>query len=200
MVFLFDTLKEKCQADDDVNGNDSINRCVGPNATRWYRHFKRLFAVQNPVVKIMPKREEDPNWKVGDFLAWILTVLINTWICGRSTSVDKQTLCFHGRHPDKLRINYKQEGDGFQRDAFCNASYTYRFYFRNEPPPKHYVDMGLSPLHARVMFLFDALKEKYHTCGMDNLYTSALFFKDAYNHPNKVMCHGVARRSGRGIP
>ena len=50
------------------------------------------------------------------------------------------------------------------------------------------------------MFLFDTLKEKYHTCGMENLYTSARFCKDAYNHPNKVMCHGVARRSGRGVP
>ena len=50
------------------------------------------------------------------------------------------------------------------------------------------------------MFLFDTLKEKYHTCGMDNLYTSTRVCKDTYNHPNKVMCHGVARRSGRGIP
>ena len=61
-------MKFRSQADDDVNGNDFINRCVGPNATCWYRHFKLFFVVQNPVVKVMPKREEDPNWKVGDFL------------------------------------------------------------------------------------------------------------------------------------
>ena len=67
-------MKSRSQADDDVNGNNFISRCVGPNATRRYSHFKRFFAVQNSVVKVMPKREEDPNWKDGDFLAWILTV------------------------------------------------------------------------------------------------------------------------------
>ena len=193
-------MKFRSQADDDVNGNDFINRCVGPNATRWYPHFKRFFAVQKLVVKVVPKREDNPNWKVGDFLAWILTVSINAWICERNISVDKQTLCFHGRHPDKLRITYKREGDRFQCDSLCNDGYTYAFYFRNDPPTKHDVNMGLSPIHSRVMFLFDTLKEKYHTCGMEYLYTSARFCKDAYNHPNKVMCHGVAGRSGRGIP
>ena len=125
-------MKLRSQADDDVNGNDFINHCVGPNETRLYRHFKRFFAVQNSVVKVMPKREEDPNWKVGDFLAWILTVLINTWTCGQSVSVDEQTLRFQGRHPDKLHITYKREGERFQCDALCNDGYTYAFYFRNE--------------------------------------------------------------------
>ena len=100
-------MKLRSQADDDVNGNDFINRFVGKNATRRYHHFKRFFAVQNPVVKFMPKREEDTNWKVGDFLAWILTVSINAWIFGRSISVDEKTLRFQGRHPEKLCITYK---------------------------------------------------------------------------------------------
>jgi hypothetical protein len=46
----------------------------------------------------------------------------------------------------------------------------------------------------------DQLKEKYHVCGMDNLYTSARIFCEAYAGENKVLCHGVARKSGRGLP
>jgi hypothetical protein len=32
----------------------------------------------------------------------------------------------------------------------------------------------------------DQLKEKYHVCGMDNLYTSARCFREAYAIGNKV--------------
>jgi len=46
----------------------------------------------------------------------------------------------------------------------------------------------------------DQLKDKHHVCGMDNLYTSARFFREAYASKNKVLCHGVARKSGRGLP
>jgi len=35
---------------------------------------------------------------------------------------------------------------------------------------------------------------------MDNLYNSTAFCKAAYNHNNKVLCHGVTRKGGRGIP
>ena len=50
------------------------------------------------------------------------------------------------------------------------------------------------------MFLFDGLHDMYHQCGVDNLYMSAKFCKDAYNHPNKVKLHGVTRKGGRGLP
>ena len=33
--------------------------------------------------------------------------------------------------------------------------YTFTLYFRHEPPPVEYIADGLSPLHARVMALFD---------------------------------------------
>ena len=92
------------------------------------------------------------------------------------------------------------EGDGFQCNALCSDGYTFAFYFRNEPPPAEYIKKGLSPLHAQVMWLFDQLKNDHHRCGVDNLYTSAKFFKGAYNHPRKVLLHGVARKSGRGVP
>jgi hypothetical protein len=37
-------------------------------------------------------------------------------------------------------------------------------------------------------------------CGVDNLYTSAKFFREAYVGKNQVLCHRVARKSGRGLP
>ena len=59
---------------------------------------------------------------------------------------------------------------------------------------------GLSPLHARVMALFDSVKDSHHQCAMDNLYNSAAFCKAAVNHKRKVLCHGVTRKGARGIP
>ena len=50
------------------------------------------------------------------------------------------------------------------------------------------------------MALFDSLEDDYHHVGMDNLYNSSAFCRAAYNYPQKVLFHGVARKSGRGIP
>ena len=105
-----------------------------------------------------------------------------------------------GHHPNKICITYKKEGDGFQCDALCNNSFTFTFYFQHEPPPKKYTDQGLNALHAHVMSMFDYVKDKNHTCGVDNLYISAKFCKDAYHHPNIIILYGVARKSGRGLP
>ena len=38
------------------------------------------------------------------------------------------------------------------------------------------------PLHAKVMDLFDTLREKHHQQAMYNICNSAAFFKAAYNH------------------
>ena len=192
-------MKFQSQQQNDVNGNDFVARSLGPNATRRHKHFRRFLACQNPVVPV-PPRQKAPNFKVGEFLAHIIQVSMAAWICGMKISVDEQTIGFQGRHPDKLRITYKAEGDGFQCDALCNDGYTFSFYFRNEPPPPEYIAKGMSPLHARVLYLFDTLKQKYHRVGMDNLYISAKFARDCYTHPNKVLVHGVARKSGRGVP
>jgi hypothetical protein len=35
---------------------------------------------------------------------------------------------------------------------------------------------------------------------MDNLFGSVKFFREAYKGKNKVLCHGVMRKSGRGLP
>ena len=107
---------------------------------------------------------------------------------------------FQAKHVDKRCITYKNEGDGFQGDALCGDGFTYQVYMRNDPAPKKYLRQGLSPLYSRVMALFDSLEDEYHQCDMDNLYNSATFCRAAYNHENKVLCHGVTRKGGRGIP
>jgi len=119
---------------------------------------------------------------------------------GRLISIDEQTIGFKGHHAGKMRISYKKEGDGFQCDAICCDGFTYSFFMRNMPAHKKYLDKGLSPLHARCLFLPDQLKDEHHVCGVDNLYTSARFSCEAFTGKNKVLCHGVARKSGRGVP
>jgi hypothetical protein len=111
-----------------------------------------------------------------------------------------QTIGFQVHHKDKLRITYIAEGDGFQCDALCHEGYTYTFYFWNQPAPKKYLDQKISPLHARVMYMFDSLKERYHQCGMDNLYISAKFLAAASAHDKCVLVSGVCCKGGRGLP
>ena len=133
-------------------------------------------------------------------MSWIKRVSVNAWRLGKIVSVDEQTIGFQGRYALKLRITYKKEGDRFQCNALCDLGYAYTSFFRHENPPKKYIDQGLSPLHARLMFLFDSMEDKYHECGVDNLYMSAKFARDAYMHENKIKLHGVTRKSGRGLP
>jgi hypothetical protein len=54
--------------------------------------------------------------------------------------------------------------------------------------------MGLSPLHARVMWLFDELKDHGCRCGVDNLYMSCRFAKFCYNHENKILLEVLPER------
>ena len=68
--------------------------------------------------------------------------------------------------------------------------------------PRKWIDYGLSPLHGLVMSLFEKILEKTgnYFCGMDNLFNSQKFEKQALNESGKGMVtHGVCRKS-RGIP
>jgi len=156
-------------------------------------------------MKFKPHHEDyvhgnDPNWKIDPFIAHIMVVSMWAWVLGRNISCDEQTIGFKGNHADKRRITYKKEGDGFQADTICEKGFTYSIYFRNMPPPAHYIVKKCSALHARVLFLFEELKDKYHVCGLDNLYNSVKFCRDAWEGKNKVMVHGVAWKTGRGVP
>ena len=89
---------------------------------------------------------------------------------------------FKGKHKDKLRITYKKEGDWFQADALCDDDYTLQVHTRNDPVPKKYLKEGFSPLHTRVMSLFDVLEEHYYKCAKNNLYNAGSFCQAACNH------------------
>jgi len=125
---------------------------------------------------------------------------MEAWLLGRRISVDEQTVGFKGNHADKQRISYKREGDGFLIDALCEDGYTYTIYARNMPAPKKYIDRRISPLNSRVLFMFDQLPSKNHVCGLDNLYNSVKFCREAYIGKNQIMVHGVTRRVNRGLP
>ena len=109
-------------------------------------------------------------------------------------------MSFKEEHQDKRRITYKNEGDGFQAGDLCKNGLTYQIFMCNDPAPPKYLKQGLSPLYSRTMDLFDLVKDEYHHCVMYNLYNSVKFCKQAYNHPKKVLCHGVTRKVMRGTP
>ena len=73
---------------------------------------------------------------------------------------------------DILRINYKKEKDGFQRDCICVDGYTYCF-FHNHDAPKIFIEMEIYPLHAKVHALYEHLPAKARVMIMDHLYMSA---------------------------
>ena len=192
------TMDCKFDVDDEANFNHFVHSNM-PNGLRRHRHFKAFFAVQDPR-KAVPPRRNSPLFKLLPLLNWINKVGRLSWDLSMHISVDEQTIGFQGRHVDKRRITYKNEGDGFQADALCDRGFTYAIYFRNEKPPAKYIKQGLSPLHARVMWLFDRLQELHTRVWMDNLYISAKFAKCAAVHDKRVLISGVARKTGRGIP
>jgi hypothetical protein len=161
-------MKFSSQEVDPLNGNDFIYRSFGPNAERRHRHFKAFFSMQDPRYA-EPSRKLRPNHKIDLLLNHMNKVSQSAWLLGSVVSVDEQTIGFQGHHKDKLRITYKAEGDGFQCDAMCQDGFTFAFYFRNQPAPKKWLDQKLSPLHSRVMWLFDCLQDEHHRCAMDNL-------------------------------
>ena len=124
------------------------------------------------------------------------------WLLGKAFSIDEMMMGFQWKHHvDKRCITYKNEGDGFQGNALFGDGFTYQVYMRNDPAWKKYLHQGLLPLHSRVMALFDLVDEDHQQCAMDNLYNnSATFCRAAYNHENRVLCHGVTRKGGQGIP
>ncbi len=192
-------MKFKPQSIDPINGSDLCWSLFGANAEKRHKHFKCFFSVQNPLLPT-PSKATHPNWKIDPFLAWVQTISMAAWDVGSHLSGDEQTIGFKGNHADKQRINYKKEGDGFLADAIAEDGYTYTFFLRNMPAPKKYIDMKMSPLHSRVLFMFDQLKEKNCTIGLDNLYISTKFVRQAFVGKNSVMVHSVARKSGRGLP
>jgi len=193
------SMKLESEDQNPIHSNHFLRRELGPNASRRLREWKCCFACQDPKLPI-PPRKSHPNFKVDEYLRHIQLIFRYAWMPGRDLSGDEQTMGFKGRHPDKQRITYKKEGDGFQCDCLADDGYTFTFYFRNQPAPKHWLDQGLSPLHARCMALFDCLMDQYHQVRFDNLYMSAKFALASFQHPQKVLVEGVTRTNQRGLP
>ena len=189
----------KSAFEDPLQGNQYLYHHIGAGGVRRYKQFRAFLSLQDPRA-LPPSKKKNPLFKVSTVVKWINHLGPLSVDLGESISIDEQTIGFQGRHGDKLRITYKAEGDGFQCDVICQEGFTYCSYFRNEPPPVQYTSKGISPLHARCLWLFDSLKDKYHHCWMDNLYLSAKFAKACFNHPMKVLIAGVTRKSGRGLP
>ena len=195
-------MKFKSQLEDPVNGNDLVHQIFGGKsgkAMRRHKHFKCFFACVDPLIQI-PSRDTHPNWKIHPLLKHINAVSQKAVHLGQNLSCDEQTVGFQGMHKDKQRITYKNEGDGFMADCICSDGYTYNFHFRHQAPSKKLLDLGLSPLHARVIGLVSQLPNKNYTLSMDNLYNSAKFFRYLQSMDQKVMGHGVTRPTGRGVP
>ena len=140
-------MKLESEEKNPIHSSHFLRRELGPNASRRLKEWKCCFACQDPKLPI-PPRETHPNFKVDEYFRHIQLIFRYTWMPGRNLSGDEQTMGFKGRHPDKMRITYKKEGDGFQCDCICDNGYTFTFYFRNQPAPKRWLDQGLSPLHA----------------------------------------------------
>ena len=187
------------QGEEPIQGNDLIASALGKGAGKRHQQFRKWFAIQDPL-KVVPNRKEFPNWKVDPLLRHLNQVSMKAVHLPENLACDEQTISFQGRSIYKLRVKHKNAGDGFQCDAICNDGYTYSFYFRHQAPPEKYTKEGLSPLHSRVLFLFDQLKSKHHCLWMDNLYMSAQFAKTALNSRNKVKIHGVTRNHNKGVP
>lgn len=212
-------LKFRPQSQDKMHGNDFIYHSFGPNITRRHKHFKCFFACQDPRID-PPNRTADPNWKIRPLISWMNCISPIIWKLACAFSVDEMTMGFKGKHADKKRIACKAEGGGFQADALCQSGFCYQAFlllillllliflfllfllgaYEKRLCTCKVYKKGLSPSHARVMGLFDAVSNEYHQCAMDNLCNSAAFCKAAFNHSKKVLTHGVARLGSRGVP
>jgi len=147
--------------------------------------FKAFFACQDPYKPIPPKKTH-PNWKVDPFIAHIMVVAMR--VTNRQL-VSTETMRIKGE-----LITRRKEMD-FKLIPFVKMV-TLTVFTSTICHHQHNTSQK-SVLH---FFLFDQLKEKYHVCGLDNLYNSVKFCRDAWARKNKVMVHGVARKTGRGVP
>ena len=121
--------------------------------------------VQDPI-KTPPAQKDRPTYKVDPLLKHVQLVSMRAWRLGRDISGDEQTIGFQGRHADKLRIMYKAEGDGFQGDAICDSGYTWTFYFRHQPAPQKWCQLGYSPLHFEFWQCLTSLINSTITVGL----------------------------------
>ena len=146
-----------------------------------WKHFQWFMCVFN--FREGEKKETKKNllWKVQHLFDDLNEIASKMWIPGKWLSIDEQTLGSQGRCGLKLRISYKQEGDGFQCDAICDDGYTFSFYFRHGDAPPHPNEFkeklpDLSPTAMCVVWLALQLTDMWSSIYMDNLFNSQKLF------------------------
>ena len=65
-----------------MNGNDLVFHAFGRNAEKRLKEFKRYFAVCDPAVHPLSKKD-CPNWKVQEFLSHMNIINQYAWIPGK---------------------------------------------------------------------------------------------------------------------
>ena len=168
------------QTKDETHGNDFIAKHVGSDYERKQKCFRAFFGCQNPLT-VPPPRGECPNFKVDELFRWMRYILPEAWVCSPDLSADEQTAKCQCKTQHKSRCGrQKRLGDGVQCDAVGDNGYTVHFYFRNEPVPKHWLDRGFSPIHARLLHMYSLLKDDYYRVKTDNLFTAVKIAREAY--------------------
>ena len=120
--------------------------------------------------------------KCDELFRWSQHIWKKAWKLGPNFSVDEQTAGMQGGSKYNTRCGkYIPIGDGIQVDDIADDGFTYSFYWRNEPPPKKWIDMGFCPLHARCLHMFENMEDIGHRCKMDNLYNSVKYAGEAYD-------------------
>ena len=85
-------------------------------------------------------------------------------------------------------------------DCIGDDGFIYTFFLRTTPAPKKWIDKGFCPTQARVLFLFEQLTCKLHTCYLDNLFMSTNICCTAYVELPSRVKNGVTRAKDRGLP
>ena len=111
-----------------VQDNDMYHNYFGPNAAERHVDFNIFLTLVDPRTP-SPTRKEDHNLKINLLINKLIYMSKKLMTMGKWISVDEKTIQFKGMHVDKLQINYKKEGDGFQCDAICADGYMFSVYF-----------------------------------------------------------------------
>ena len=127
-----------------------------------------------------------PDYNIRPVIKYMNFIFSLIWLILVPISIDDMVMMFKGDHYDKNHIMYKSGGDGFQSDALFQCSLTYHIFMRNDtpPPPKCMDKYPPPPLHARLMALFDFLKNMHNFCTIKYIYKGidAIFIYPTYIH------------------
>ena len=82
-------MKFQTHSEDDINGNNFVNRYLGPSAVRRHKHFRRFFFTQPPL-RMPPLTVDSPNWNIDSLLKWITKISTKSWRLTKKISVDEQ--------------------------------------------------------------------------------------------------------------